>query len=218
MTVLTSASPERLPRGPHRLTRDEVATSQRERLYIAALEAVAELGYGPTTITDIVGRARVARRTFYGLFESKEECFTAAFDFAVDVITRELDRVVAESGADTFVELVRTTLRTYLEFLAAEPAAARALHIETLAAGPGLIARRARTHRMFGYRMVAAARIGVRAGEVRAEPDPGLLDVLLGGIDDRVRATLIESGPQELPALAPTLTRAALVLLGSGPV
>ena len=82
------------------MSRDEVVTSQRERLYIAALEAVAELGYGPTTITDIVGRARVARRTFYGLFESKEECFTAAFDFAVDVITRELELFPGRDSSD----------------------------------------------------------------------------------------------------------------------
>jgi AcrR family transcriptional regulator len=44
----------------------------------------------------------------------------------------------------------------------------------------------------------------VRDGELRAEPDPGLIDVLLGGLDDRVRATLIGSRPQELPRGADT--------------
>ncbi|ASF11602.1 hypothetical protein NBRGN_057_01960 [Nocardia brasiliensis NBRC 14402] len=216
MTVLTSAVPDRLPRGPHRLSRDEVVTSQRDRLCIAALEAIAEQGYGPTTIADIVRRAKVARRTFYGLFDSKEECFTAAFDFVVEVVARELDRVVAESGARGFRDLVRSTLAAYLDFLAAEPAAARALHVETLAAGPGLTAHRAGVQRMFAHRMLAAARIGVRDGDLAAAPDPQLVDVLTGGIDDRVRATLIEFGPQALPTLAPVLNRAALALLGSG--
>ncbi|WP_069162282.1 TetR/AcrR family transcriptional regulator [Nocardia altamirensis] len=216
MNVLTTGAPGRLPRGPHRLSRDEVTTSQRERLCIAALEAIAELGYGPTTLADIVGRAKVARRTFYTLFDSKEECFTAAFDLAVEVVARELDRVVAESGARAFCDLVRTTLIAYLDFLVAEPAAARALHIETLAAGPGLIAHRAKMHRLFAYRMLAAARIGVRNGELAAVPDLRLVDVLIGGIDDRVRAVLIESGPQALPELADPLNRAALALLGSG--
>ncbi|WP_228001803.1 TetR/AcrR family transcriptional regulator [Nocardia australiensis] len=215
MATLTSVAPERLPRGPHGLSRDQVATSQRDRLCMAALEAVSELGYGPTTIGDIVSRARVARRAFYALFDSKEECFTASFDFAVDVVTRKLDRVVAEAGASTFADLVRTTLTAYLDCLVAEPAAARALHIETLAAGPGLLAHRTRVQQMYANRMMAAARIGVREGVLRAVPDPQLINMLTGGIDDRVRATLIESGPGALRELTPTFNRAALALLGA---
>lgn len=215
MTALTGPVPVPLPRGPHRLTRAEVATSQRDRLCIAALEAVAEAGYAPTTITDIVRRARVARRTFYDLFDSKEECFTAAFDFVVDTVARELDRAASEVADGTFADLVRTTLTAYLDMLMSEPAAARALHVEALAAGPALIAHRARVHRMFANRMLSATRIGVQDGSLRAEPEIELIDVLVGGIDDRIRATLIDSGPQALPALAPVLHRAALALLGS---
>ena len=69
-----------LPRGPHRLAREEVLASQRGRMLAAIAEAVAEKGYAATTVADVVGRAGVSRKTFYEHFADKEECFLAAWD------------------------------------------------------------------------------------------------------------------------------------------
>jgi hypothetical protein len=38
---------------------------------------VAARGYGKTRVVDVIGTAGVSRKTFYELFDSKEDCFLA---------------------------------------------------------------------------------------------------------------------------------------------
>src|ERR687890_2263309 len=71
---------ERLPRGRHSLPREAVTESQRGRIYQAMIEVVSERGYPETRVVDVIGVAGVSRKTFYELFESKEDCFLAAYD------------------------------------------------------------------------------------------------------------------------------------------
>jgi len=47
------ASP-RLPRGPHQLSRAEVAANQRLRLVLAMIDTIGEKGYAPATVVDVV--------------------------------------------------------------------------------------------------------------------------------------------------------------------
>ena len=86
MSTTVQAGIERLPRGPHRLSREQVENHQRERIIAAMIAAAGTKGYGSTTIGDITHRARVSRDTFYEQFANKEECFLAAYD----ATTREL--------------------------------------------------------------------------------------------------------------------------------
>ena len=72
MSTTTQAGIERLPRGPHRLSREQVANHQRERILAAMIAAAGTKGYGSTTIGDITRRARVSRDTFYEQFANKE--------------------------------------------------------------------------------------------------------------------------------------------------
>src|SRR3954451_3266451 len=74
----------RLPPGRHGLPRDFVVQNQRDRLTAGIIAAVSEFGYHETTITQIAAAAGVSRRTFYGYFNSKEECFFATFDQIAD--------------------------------------------------------------------------------------------------------------------------------------
>ncbi len=201
-----------LPKGRHGLTREQVVTSQYSRLCTAVLEAVGELGYAATTVADIVTRAQVARRTFYSVFGGKDECFAAAYDLAVGSALEQLQETVTGLVGVSFEDRVRISFEIYLRVLAVEPAAARALYIETLAAGPGLVEHRARVHERFADYILAVVRVGVRAGEVDSEPDRQLIDMLLGGIDDRVRACLHTRGAAALPELAPLFARTAVTI------
>jgi AcrR family transcriptional regulator len=70
----------RLPPGRHGLPRDFVVRNQRDRLAAGIIAAVSEFGYHETTITQIAAAAGVSRRTFYGYFNSKEECFLETYD------------------------------------------------------------------------------------------------------------------------------------------
>src|SRR3981081_4281759 len=75
--------------GPNGLARGQVSQIQRGRMLAAAVDAVEEVGYGRMTVAQVIGRARVSRKTFYDVFADREDCFLAAFDDTLERI-REL--------------------------------------------------------------------------------------------------------------------------------
>ncbi len=58
-----SVGGERLPRGRHSMSKEEVVQSQRERLVAAMVLAASEQGYAATSVADVLRRARVSRAT-----------------------------------------------------------------------------------------------------------------------------------------------------------
>jgi len=128
-----------LPAGRHGFTREQVEHNQRERLIAGLATAVAERGYTAVTITDITKGARVSRRVFYANFESKEECFLAAFEVVVGHIC-ELAAAAGE-GAEDWPGRAIAASRTVLAFFAAEPDLARLCLVESQSAGPAVSAR-----------------------------------------------------------------------------
>ncbi len=128
-----------LPAGRHGYSREQVAHHQRERLIAGLAEAVAEKGYATVTLSDIVKQAKVSRRVFYANFESKEQCFLAAFE----VVVGHLHELVAEAAVevDGWPLQVIAATRAALGFLASEPDLARLCLVESRAAGPAVAAR-----------------------------------------------------------------------------
>jgi AcrR family transcriptional regulator len=125
--------PRVLPRGPYALPRDVVLLSQRRRMLDAVVEAVAEKGYGPTSVKDVIGSAGVSRKTFYQQFSDKEACFLAAYREGAHAHYRAV--LAAVAGQNSPLEALRAGVRTYLGVLAAEPAFARAFLLEIVGAG-----------------------------------------------------------------------------------
>lgn len=157
-----------LPRGPHNLTREEVESSQRERILVAMVEAVGEKGFAGTSVADVVGRAGVSRATFYALFGGKSDCFAAAYDWAARRIATVLAAAAGAANAPASSEAVdplgqvRAVLRAYLGWLAAAPAPARTFLVEVYAAGPAAIEQR---HESLGLFVdLVAATLGDRPG------------------------------------------------------
>lgn len=139
-----SAPLGRLPRGPHGLTRDEIAATQRQRMLSAALELLADKGLA-TTVADITAHARVSRKTFYEHFTDREDCLLAVYDACNDALLRHLLDTDDES-ADP-IDRLRATVRAYLDFLAANPTLARAALVEGPTVGPRAIQHCAETRR-----------------------------------------------------------------------
>ncbi|MEV6428411.1 TetR/AcrR family transcriptional regulator [Nocardia sp. NPDC051463] len=142
-----------LPRGRHGLPREQVIASQRDRILDAMAEAMAENGYVGTSVAAVLKRAGVSRETFYEQFRSKEDCFEAAYERAVD---QSLSRIAesaaplvdsAEADQDRPVspdlERMGRILGAYLDGLADEPAYARLFLVEVYAVGSTAVARRA---------------------------------------------------------------------------
>jgi AcrR family transcriptional regulator len=108
----------------------------------AMVDVVGERGAGNVTVADVVARSGVSRRTFYAVFEDREDCFLAAFDEAVagiaEVVTSACERETV------WRERVHAGLVALLDAFDREPGVGQLLIVETLAAGPKALARRAR--------------------------------------------------------------------------
>jgi len=128
-----------LPSGRHSFSREQVAAHQRERMIAGLAAAVAEVGYSAVTIGHITKEARVSRRAFYQHFDSKEECFLAAFDVVVAHLG-ELIQAAVEPEPD-WPHRVVAGLRSALEFFASEPDLARLCMVESVNAGPAVAER-----------------------------------------------------------------------------
>ncbi len=123
-----------LPRGPQALPREQVARHQRERLYKAMVECVDERGYVATTISELVARARISRRSFYEHFHNKDECLLATYDTVVERLRRRLDE--AQNPAEDWDEQLESYIRTLFDAAGDRPDAARLVCVEMGAAGP----------------------------------------------------------------------------------
>jgi AcrR family transcriptional regulator len=208
---------DRLPSGRHRLSREAVRRSQRGRLLLAIVQVVAAKGYGPSTVGDIVERARVSRSTFYEQFTDKEECFIAAFDLSVDDVLARMGEAWESATMRDWRAHVRSDITTYLTALAAAPDFACAMHVEVLAAGPAALERRAQVFARFTERTRRLHELA-RAEEpsLPSLPHP-LFELHTGGMDELIREVLRTRGPSGLPELTEPATVATLALFGDRP-
>jgi AcrR family transcriptional regulator/DNA-binding MarR family transcriptional regulator len=120
--------------------RVQVSEMQRSRLLSAAVVTVEELGWSGATVAHITSRARVSRRTFYDLFDNRDDCLLAVLDDVVGEVEREL----AAAGLEglSWRERVRGGLWTILCFFDREPALARVCMAQALHGGPRVLERR----------------------------------------------------------------------------
>jgi len=123
----------------------------------ALAEAVAEKGYAKTSVADVLTRAGVSRETFYEQFSSKEDCFLETFDRAGEIL---LERVAGAPSGNTAEERFDALLEAYLDALAGEPAYARVYLVDSYAAGPEALRRRAALQGRFVDALVALFGLG----------------------------------------------------------
>lgn len=98
--------------------REQTKLVNREAILNAAREVFAELGYGETTVRDIIRKTGLASGTFYNYYKSKEEVFEALMD---EGMMRIRPRIRAERiRSRTFEEFVRNAYRAYFEYLATD--------------------------------------------------------------------------------------------------
>jgi AcrR family transcriptional regulator len=100
--------------------RERTKQANRGAILAAARGVFAELGYGATTVRDIVRRTDLASGTFYNYFPDKEAVFRAL----VDETAREASERthVARVRATTLEGFVADGFRAYFELLASDRA------------------------------------------------------------------------------------------------
>jgi len=113
------------PKGKREITKEQ----NRQIILEAARQVFAELGYGATTVRDIIRATPLASGTFYNYFKSKEEVFQAIQDESALRIRPRLheERVKAQ----TIEEFISGTFRTFLEYVASDQANFHAIRRNT---------------------------------------------------------------------------------------
>jgi AcrR family transcriptional regulator len=173
----------------------------RRRALVAMAEAVGERGYTETTVRDVLERARMSRRTFYELFDNREQCFLAAYDQAHSDLMVSLER--PRQPDEPWPEHVTLVLRDLLEFFAQPPDTARLLVVEPVTAGPPGLERHERTMHELAERLArsqTASRSDLDGQQLQLR-----CEASVGALHRVVHARIVQGRAGELPELAPEL-------------
>lgn len=197
---------ERLPRGRHGLSPDFVARNQRQRLIAGLTEALYEVGYQNTTVSLIGARASVSKSDFYRHFRSKDDCFFAAYESAIERIRRQVVEACAAHEESEWPPRVRDGIAALLSFLAADPALASISLVEGLRAGRGIYDRYQSALESFvPYLRQGAPRV------LDGDPVPAATgEAVVGGIASLLGRRVLAGEAEQIDALLPDLLEFAL--------
>jgi AcrR family transcriptional regulator len=182
----------------------------RQRLLDGMAKAIRERGYADTTIADVVRHAYTSRRTFYGYFPGKKECFLALHHQHNVGTAREI-----AAGVDPHADLatqVRQAIQVWLARMEANPA----IELSWIREMPQLGEEGRRLHRQYQEAFVALIRRltdtdDLRAAGVRpASRETAIM--VLGGLNELTAVTLEDGG--DVREITDAAVDCTLALLG----
>jgi AcrR family transcriptional regulator len=185
---------------------------QRARMLSSAARVVAELGYQKMSVARIAGGARVSRRTFYDVFEGREDCFLAVFEDGLGRVAERVGAAYERAGTNgDWCGRVRDALTELLVFFDEEPRIASLLVVDALGAGPRVLERRAEVLQGLGVRLHED---GSRAGGgSRSAPLMG--EGVVGGVLGVIHTRLSQKEPGVMLELSnPLMAMIVLPYLG----
>jgi AcrR family transcriptional regulator len=193
--------------GPHRQTDPDPF---RGRLLDGLATSIGERGYRDTTVADIVRHARTSKRTFYGQFTSKEECF-------IELLRTNNEEVVATIRAAVDPEAhwqdqIRQAVLAYVDTIKSRPAITLSWIRELPALGPAAPpVQRQGMERLTTMLVDLSASPGFRRAHLPPLTRP-LAVILFGGLRE-LTALTVEDGQDPAVIVEPAVT-ASTALLG----
>jgi AcrR family transcriptional regulator len=197
---------DRLPRGRHGLSPEFVAQNQRERLIAGLTQVLFEVGYQKTTVSLIGQRAAVSKSDFYKHFESKDDCFFAAYESAIERIREQVLTACATHEDDEWSQRIRDGIVALLSGLAEEPALASISLVEGLRAGRGVYDRYQEAVEGFVVRLREGAPDAPDGREVPRATD----EAVVGGIASLLGRRVVSGETEEIEELLPEVLEFAL--------
>lgn len=177
----------------------------RRRAIEAMAAAVAEHGYARVTVEEVLQRARMSRRTFYRLYENRDECFLDTYETVRDATLARIRR--NSLGEDNRCDGIERPLRAVLEYLSERPEHAHVLVTEPASAGAPSLQAHAETLDAFRRHLAPALPGGENGNGQLAST------AAVGAVFHVVQQHLMQGELERLPAAAPQLAR-ILVRLG----
>ncbi len=185
---------------------------QRRRLFGAAAEVFARVGYAEASAEAIAREAGMSKATFYEHFANKEECIVALFDEAATEVMRAMAEAAYTAGDEPH-ERWRDGARAFLGMLADHPAWAHTLLVEILAAGERGAERRDRIMSAFAQVLDRENATAAEAGEVPRFASPHDAFAVVGATVELVSRQIRLGIPQDVRELEPLIERLAAGLL-----
>jgi AcrR family transcriptional regulator len=191
---------------------DSGAQAFRQRLLDGLAESIAERGYRDTTVADVVRNAKTSKRTFYGEFVSKEECFVELLRTNNDVLVVAIQSAVDPDAE--WHEQIRSAVRAYVDHISRRPA----ITLSWIREAPALEAVAQPLHRLAMEQLtdmlvVLTDSPGFRRAGL-APVSRALALILLGGLRE-LTAQVVERG-HDLHDISEPAATAATAILGSG--
>lgn len=184
---------------------ESAAFAKKQRAFDALAAEVGEHGWSGVAVADILRRSGMSRKTFYGLFLNREDCFLQAYDAAVARVRRTVSAAYHEADGQPLRQRVERGLAAFLECCAAEPDYARMCLVEVMAAGPGARARRDAAVMEF------ARFLEFPRERARGATAPSLVcEAIVGGIYAIISSRIARGETDELPELLDDLMDAGL--------
>ena len=209
LTSKARSKTSRLRPGPNGIPRGQVTEIQRGRMLAAAVDAVDEVGYAGMTVAQVIGRARVSRKTFYDVFSDREDCFLAAFEQTL-AQAEELVREAYESK-DDWREGLRAALARLLALMDDEPALTKLCVVESLAAGDRVLERRATVME----RLAKAVDAGRKASGA-LDPPAVTAEGVVGAVFQVIHTRVLDGSREPLfELLGPLMSMIVLPYLGT---
>jgi AcrR family transcriptional regulator len=196
-------------RREHRGGHGQVAELQRARILTAMVQEISERGAANVSVAHVVARSGVSRRTFYEIFEDREDCFLVAFEEAIEGTEAVIVSAYEQSGS--WRVRTRAALTALLESLECDPATGRLLIVESLAAGPKALERRQKVL----AQIIPIIEQGSTEVKTAVASPPLTAEGIVGGVLSVLHARLIEKNPGSLVELvSPLMGMIVLPYLG----
>jgi AcrR family transcriptional regulator len=180
-------------------SRAEVVSHQRERLCRAITTLAAEKDARRITVAELCALAGVSKRTFYEIFDDRQDCLIAAHERAVCRAAQAMARAPRIEGWAQ--ESLQAALTALLAEAARRPAAARFALLDAIDATPAGL-RRQRWAALQIEQQIA----GHLEDSASAPVSPLALRAIVAGLSHVICTRLLDGRAAELPLLAPKLT------------
>jgi AcrR family transcriptional regulator len=190
----------------------DTARAFRDRLLDGLATSIAERGYRDTTVADVVRNAKTSKRTFYGEFASKEECFVELLQTNNQALVATIQAAV-DPEAEWHTQIL-SAVAAYVDHIAGRPA----ITLSWIREAPALGAAALPLHRLAMEQLTDMLVVLTDSpGFRRAGVSPvsrALALILLGGLRE-LTAQVVERGHDLHDISGPAVT-AATAILGRG--
>lgn len=186
------------PRGRPRLEPE----AQRQRLFDALIRAIEKHGYESTRVADIVGEAGMSSRSFYQLFDSKDDLVAEYVQRAAAGLVSTLRTVWIDSSNP--LERIDHGVEAFLEILPGIP-----VDLDEIGGEAGRRTREARKAavREVSRLVVVDLQRAYQDGRLTAPPDPMTVELVMTGLETMILRYFAEGRRSELAQLRQRFTR-----------